>query len=71
MYPCFIYKVGNVREQSLKQIWNGPKMREFRVRRRDGGFAVCQGCCELEHKGGATAVAASPRHHESEAVSAG
>ncbi|MBI4556225.1 MAG: radical SAM protein [Candidatus Hydrogenedentes bacterium] len=51
VYPCFIYKVGNVREQSLKEIWNSPKLRDFRRRRREGGFAVCRGCCELEHSG--------------------
>jgi len=52
VYPCFIYEVGNVRENSLKEIWNSEKMRDFRRRRRDSGFAVCRGCCELEHKGG-------------------
>lgn len=51
VYPCFIMKVGNVREQSLGEIWNGSKMREFRRRRREGGFAACRGCCELEHAG--------------------
>ncbi len=50
VYPCFIQKVGNVREQSLKEIWNSPKMRKFRRRRRESGFTVCQGCCELEYK---------------------
>ena len=49
VYPCFIKKVGNVRENSLKQLWNNTEMRDFRNRRRDGGFAVCRGCCELEH----------------------
>jgi radical SAM protein with 4Fe4S-binding SPASM domain len=51
VFPCFICKVGNIREQSLKEIWNSPAMREFRRRRRDAGFAVCQGCCELELRG--------------------
>jgi radical SAM protein with 4Fe4S-binding SPASM domain len=55
VYPCFIYKVGNVREKSLKELWNSPEMRQFRHRRRESGFAVCRGCCELEHKGGACA----------------
>ena len=53
VYPCFILKVGNVRENTLRELWNGEKLRDFRVRRRDGGFAVCRGCCELEHTGGA------------------
>lgn len=51
VYPCFILKVGNVREHSLKELWNSPQMRDFRLRRKAGGFAVCRGCCELEHKG--------------------
>lgn len=50
VYPCFIKKVGNVRDHSLKHIWNNETMRDFRNRRREGGFAVCRGCCELEHK---------------------
>jgi MoaA/NifB/PqqE/SkfB family radical SAM enzyme len=51
VYPCFINKVGNVREHSLKELWNSSQMRAFRRRRRDSGFAVCRGCCELEYKG--------------------
>jgi radical SAM protein with 4Fe4S-binding SPASM domain len=50
VYPCFINKVGNVRDNTLKELWNSSQMREFRQRRREGGFAVCRGCCELEHK---------------------
>lgn len=50
VYPCFIKKVGNVRENTLKELWNSPEMQTFRKFRRHGGFAVCQGCCELEHK---------------------
>lgn len=51
VYPCFLLKVGNAKDQTLKEIWNSPKLREFRQRRRDGGFAACRGCCELEHTG--------------------
>ena len=50
VYPCFIKKVGNVRENTLKELWNSDEMTAFRNFRRHGGFAVCQGCCELEHK---------------------
>lgn len=50
VYPCFINKVGNVRDNTLKELWNSSQMREFRQRRREAGFAVCRGCCELEHK---------------------
>lgn len=51
VYPCFIQKVGNVRENSLKEIWNGEDMRAFRRRRREMAFEVCRGCCEIEYKG--------------------
>lgn len=67
VYPCFIFKVGNVREKSLKELWNSDAMKDFRVRRRDGGFAVCRGCCELEHKGGACRKAETAPSSESPA----
>ncbi|MFA6245002.1 MAG: SPASM domain-containing protein, partial [Candidatus Hydrogenedentales bacterium] len=51
VYPCWILNVGNVREHSLKEINNNPVIRDFRVRRKDGGFAVCRGCCEIEYRG--------------------
>ncbi len=50
VYACFIQKVGNVREHGLRDLWNNDVMREFRRRRRDGGFAVCRGCCEIEYR---------------------
>lgn len=54
--PCFIYKAGDVREQSLRRIWNGPRMRAFRLRlKRQGPFPICDGCCELEYTGGKVA----------------
>lgn len=48
-YPCWLQKVGNVKEHSLKKLWNNHKMREFRQRRRKGAFEVCRGCCEIEY----------------------
>lgn len=51
VYPCLIHKIGNVREASLKFLWNSPSMREFRRRIRNQPFPVCQGCCELEYTG--------------------
>ena len=50
-YPCWIQKVGNVREQSLKEIWNNATMRGFRQTCQKKLFAMCPGCCFLEHKG--------------------
>lgn len=49
-YPCWIQKVGNVREQSLKEIWNGMQIREFRQLCQKKLFAMCPGCCFLDHK---------------------
>ncbi|HOK90953.1 MAG TPA: SPASM domain-containing protein, partial [Candidatus Hydrogenedentes bacterium] len=57
-YPCWIIKVGNVREQTLKEIWNNAIMRKFRQTCQKKLFAMCPGCCFLDHKSGATA------HHQ-------
>jgi len=50
VYPCWIMRVGNVRAQSLKTIWNGEKMRHFRQDCQRRLFAMCPGCCFIEHK---------------------
>lgn len=51
--PCFLYKAGDVHQESLRRIWNGPRMRAFRLRMKHGGpFPICDGCCELEYTGG-------------------
>jgi len=49
-YPCWLQKVGNVREQSLKEIWNGPQFRQFRAQVRKGLPGPCVGCCSLFYK---------------------
>ena len=51
VYPCWIQKIGNVRENSLKELRNNELARQLRQRRRDGGFAVCRGCCEILYRG--------------------
>jgi radical SAM protein with 4Fe4S-binding SPASM domain len=51
VYPCWILKAGDVRTHSLKEINNNPIIRDFRLRRKTGGFAVCRGCCEIEYTG--------------------
>ena len=49
VYPCFLHRVGSVREEPLKRIWNSPRMRTFRDRlRTQGPFCICDGCCELQ-----------------------
>ena len=51
VYPCFIYKLGNVRRHALKTLWNAPETRRFRQRLRQELFCICQGCCHLDYKG--------------------
>ena len=50
VYPCLSLKIGNVKEQSLKQIFNDPKFCCFRknLKASGGTFGACQMCCELE-----------------------
>ncbi len=59
-YPCWLVKVGNVREQTLKQLWNNAAMRDFRKVCRRKLFAPCPGCCFIEHKARHAATAAVP-----------
>jgi MoaA/NifB/PqqE/SkfB family radical SAM enzyme len=51
VYPCWLQKAGNVREHSLKELRNNDIIRAFRRKRRESGFAVCRGCCEIEYRG--------------------
>lgn len=51
VYPCWLRKVGNVRERSLRAIWNNPEIRHFRQCARSGLPAPCVGCCFLAHGG--------------------
>ncbi len=47
-YPCLNYRVGNLRDQPLREVWNSPRYRRFRLRvLRRGLFADCCGCCDL------------------------
>jgi len=59
-YPCWLIKVGNVREQSLKELWNNATMRQFRQVCQKKLFAPCPGCCFIEHKGGRNGHRAAP-----------
>lgn len=55
-YPCWLQKVGNVRESSLKELWHNAEMRQFRQTCQNKLFAPCPGCCFLEHRGERIAV---------------
>lgn len=59
VYPCWIVKIGNVRENSLREIWNNATIREFRKTCQKKVFAMCPGCCFLEHKSMRSAHATS------------
>ena len=45
---CINYKLGNVKEASIKEIWNGQRYTHFRnILERDGSFPVCPRCCGI------------------------
>lgn len=50
VYPCLSQKIGNVKEKSLKELFNDPKYCCFRknLKASGGTFGACQLCCELE-----------------------
>lgn len=52
VYPCLSMKIGNVKEKTLKEIFNDPKYCCFRknLKANGGTFGACQLCCELETK---------------------
>lgn len=51
VYPCLSLKIGNVREKSLKEVFNMPKYCCFRKNLKASGvFESCQMCCELNVK---------------------
>jgi MoaA/NifB/PqqE/SkfB family radical SAM enzyme len=51
VYPCLNYYVGNIREQSFRELWNSERYREYRKRLLRGGqFPDCVGCCDLFEK---------------------
>lgn len=51
VYPCLSLKVGNIKENSLKEIVNSPKFCCFRKNAKCSKvFEACQMCCELNVK---------------------
>lgn len=49
VYPCLSQKIGNVKEKSLKELFNSPHYCCFRknLKASGGTFGACQMCCEL------------------------
>lgn len=51
IYPCLSEKIGNVKENSIKEIFNKPNYCCFRKNLKASKvFGACQMCCELEVK---------------------
>ncbi len=51
VYPCLSIKMGNLKEQKLKDIMNNPKYKCFRNNLKYSKvFSSCQMCCELKVK---------------------
>ena len=48
VYPCLSQKIGNIREKSVKEVFNLPHYRCFRKNLKAAKvFGACQMCCEL------------------------
>jgi len=48
VYPCLSQKIGNVKEMSVKEVFNLPHYRCFRKNLQAAKvFGACQMCCEL------------------------
>ena len=52
IYPCSIdIPMGNIRDESLKTIWNGKKYRDFRKNlKKHKLLPACSKCCKLNNK---------------------
>ena len=52
VYPCLSQKIGNIKDKSLKELFNAPNYCCFRknLKASGGTFGACQMCCELEVK---------------------
>ena len=52
VYPCLSQKIGNVKDKTLKELFNAPHYCCFRknLKASGGTFGACQMCCELEVK---------------------
>lgn len=50
VYPCWLKKIGSVKESTIKEIWRSASSRDFRRTCQKKLFAACPGCCFLQHK---------------------
>ena len=50
--PCYYLRVGDSRNQTMQEVWNGPEFKKFRRDTRDYKiFDGCNGCCNLKYVG--------------------
>ena len=47
--PCLGFIAGNIREKSVKEIWQGVEYRKFRTFFSDGIFPGCVRCCQRRY----------------------
>ena len=52
IYPCLAYKMGNIRDGSLRSVWRGENMNRFRSELQGKLMPACLGCCFLKAKPG-------------------
>jgi radical SAM protein with 4Fe4S-binding SPASM domain len=51
IYPCLSYKIGNIKDIPIKEVWNIEKFRKFRKDlKKNKVFTACQACCQLKVK---------------------
>ena len=52
VYPCLSQKIGNVKDKSLKELFNDPKYCCFRknLKANGGVFGACSMCCDIVPK---------------------
>lgn len=51
LFPCLSYKIGNIKDQKLKDIWNNEKFIKFRkIIKENKVLPSCQMCCHLRIK---------------------
>jgi radical SAM protein with 4Fe4S-binding SPASM domain len=49
--PCMHIKLGNIKDQTVAEIWNGPQMRTFRRLISKNLYPACFRCCSRNYAG--------------------
>lgn len=51
VYPCFNYKIGNVRKNTVQELWNSFYYKNFRgTLKKHKIFPACVGCCNMVYR---------------------